>query len=271
MSFGLPKRDARLDDEDMRSHGTPSPPEFVVSSGEEPCSYIDGQVARRPLRLPLRVLDGDELDARLARGDRRAGPFFYNQECPSCRACEPLRIDVARFEPSRTQKRVHKRGLARFHVEKGPLLVDRERVELFNKHRELRGLTNREGPASSEQYSAFLVERLVDAFELRYRLDGALVGVAVVDRGATAWSAVYTYYDPDHEALSPGTFSILEQVARARAAGVRWLYLGLAIAENSHMRYKLGFLPHERRIDGIWQRFERERDDRPLDPDGVPG
>ena len=39
--------------------------------------------------------------------------------------------------------------------------------------------------------------------------------------------------------------------------GLRWLYLGLAISESPHMKYKLGWLPHERRIDGTWRRFER--------------
>ena len=36
-----------------------------------------------------------------------------------------------------------------------------------------------------------------------------------------------------------------------------WLYLGLAIRENHSMAYKLAFMPHERRIGGVWQRFAR--------------
>jgi arginine-tRNA-protein transferase len=36
------------------------------------------------------------------------------------------------------------------------------------------------------------------------------------------------------------------------------VYLGLYVAENAHLRYKAGFLPHERRIDGEWRRFHRD-------------
>jgi arginine-tRNA-protein transferase len=237
------------------------PPEIVVIDQDEPCPYLEGRIARRPLRLPTRRLRPPELDARLEAGDRRAGPLFYTQACPSCRACEPLRIDTERFVPSRSQARAWKKGRAALTVSAGPLLVDPQRVALFDRHQTLRGLRKCERPFTAEEYRAFLVERAVDSFELRYWLGDRLVGVAITDRGEHAWSAVYTFYEPElppeHRALSLGTFSILAQLDLARRNGVRWLYLGLAIADNAHMRYKLAFLPHERRIDGRWQAFER--------------
>ena len=51
--------------------------------------------------------------------------------------------------------------------------------------------------------------------------------------------------------------AILTQVALARDWDLDWLYLGLAIRENRSMAYKLAFMPHERRVDGVWQRFSR--------------
>jgi arginine-tRNA-protein transferase len=235
------------------------PPELVVHEGEEPCPYLEGRVARRPLRMPTRHLTRAELDVRLAQGDRRTGYFLYTQECPHCRACEPLRVDVAAFVPSRTQRRTLARCRERLEIERGPFEVDARRVALYRAHQVGRGLAKAGAPPLDEHgYEAFLVDTCGDGFELRYRMNGELVGVAVTDRGAHALSAVYTYYDPALSHLSIGTYSILEQIALARELGMSWLYLGLAIEESPHMRYKLAFRPHERRIDGTWTRFERD-------------
>ena len=51
---------------------------------------------------------------------------------------------------------------------------------------------------------------------------------------------------------------ILRQLELAAEWGMRWLYLGLAIEKSPVMRYKLSFVPHERRVEGSWRRFERE-------------
>jgi len=96
----------------------------------------------------------------------------------------------------------------------------------------------------------------VAGVEIRYRLAGRLVGVAITDRAEDALSAVYTYFDPGLPTLSLGTYSILRQLALAAEWKLPWVYLGLAIEESPHMRYKLRFVPHERRIHGAWQRFD---------------
>jgi leucyl-tRNA---protein transferase len=216
------------------------PPELVVLDEAEACPYLPMEMARRPLRVPLRPLTPDELDERLAQGDRRSGPFLYNQSCPRCRACEALRVDVERFVPSRSQRRVLRKTTPRVSLELGPCLVSSERVALFSRHELERGLRLRSQAVDEEEYGRFLVQSCVPTFEMRYRLreDGRLVGIAVVDRSRHALSAVYTYYDPDYAELSLGTFSILQQLELCRREGLRWLYLGLSIEGNAHMLYK---------------------------------
>jgi arginine-tRNA-protein transferase len=86
-------------------------------------------------------------------------------------------------------------------------------------------------------------------------VEGQLAGVAIVDRSAHALSAVYCYYDPQLSRLSLGTYSILKQLELCRQWGLRYLYLGLFIAECSSMRYKASFLPHERLVRGRWEPF----------------
>jgi arginine-tRNA-protein transferase len=234
------------------------PPELVVHEGDEACPYLEGRIARRPLRMPTRHLTRTEFDRRLTQGDRRTGFFLYTQECPACRACEPLRVDVAAFVPSRTHRRTLARGRRELRIERGPFEVDSRRVALYLAHQTGRGLAKATStPLDQHGYEAFLVDTCTDGLELRYFAGDVLVGVAITDRSSNALSAVYTYYDPALSQLSIGTYSILEQIALAKELGLAWLYLGLAIEESAHMRYKLGFLPHERRIDGAWKRFER--------------
>jgi len=235
-----------------------SPPELVVHDQEEDCSYLPGRRARRPLRLPARRLTPAELDERLAAGDRRAGVMLYNQECPSCTACEALRVDVAAFVPSRSQRRAQAKGDAAVTVSLGPIEVDQTRLALYHAHQTGRGLDH-DGrpPIDSAEYESYFATSCADGFEIRYTVAGKLAGVAIVDRGARALSAVYTFWDPAHAALSLGTYSILTQLQVARKMKMEWLYLGLAIRENHSMAYKLSFMPHERRLAGAWQRFTR--------------
>ncbi|HEX2656860.1 MAG TPA: arginyltransferase [Polyangia bacterium] len=234
------------------------PPELVVHDEEDACPYLPDRRARRPLRQPLRRLNGAEFDQRLEAGDRRMGTLLYTQHCPTCVACEPIRIDVKAFAPTRAQRRAQAKGDLRIRAELGPLVVDEERVALYLKHERGRGLSHEGYAIDAEGYRRFLVDSCVDGFEIRYTVDQQLAAVAVVDRGQRALSAVYTFWDPDHAALSLGTYSILSQLGLARAAGLDWLYLGLAIAENPSMAYKMRFFPHERRIQGAWRRFLHE-------------
>jgi leucyl-tRNA---protein transferase len=221
------------------------------------CPYLEGEVSRLPLRLPLRALRRPEFDVRLRSGDRRQGLLLYRTACPQCQACEPIRLDIDRFTPNRSQRRTLKGGRAQLTVELGPLEATEEKARLYNRHKFGRGLSKGEDGIDLEGYRAFLGESCCESFELRYRHGDRLVGVAITDRSDTALSAVYCYFDPDYGRLSPGTYSILEQVELARRWGLRYVYLGLYVAGCGSMSYKSRFLPHERLLDGQWTEFDR--------------
>jgi len=229
-----------------------SPPELVVYDEPQPCPYLDGRVARLPLRIPARPLTRGELDRRLSAGDRRQGIFLYHTECPTCVACEPIRIDVEIFRAGRTQRRTLARNDALLRVEMGTPLADERRVALYNLHKDMRGLGLGRTPIDLDGYREFLVMTSCETFELRYVLGDELIGVALVDRGNNSLSAVYCYYDPGFERMSLGTYSILKQIELCRHFGLRYLYLGLYIRDSEHMRYKARFLPHQRLLDGVW-------------------
>lgn len=222
-----------------------------------PCPYLPDRNARLPMRLPSRALSPAELDARLAEGDRRHGPFLYRPSCPGCVACEAIRIPVNDFRFRKSHRRVLNKGDRHLRVELGEPVADRRRLALYERHKRGRGLVSGSGePLDLKGYEGFLVERCVRAFEVRYHHDDHLVAVAVTDRGVRSLSAVYCFWDPAYAHLSVGTYSILKQIELARDWGMEHLYLGLYIERNEHMSYKARFRPHDRLVDGRWQRFE---------------
>lgn len=192
---------------------------------------------------------------RLAEGDRRNGPLLYRPSCAACVACRPIRIDVRDFVFRERHRRSLRANDAKIEVEVGPTRADAARVRLYNAHLAGRGLS-RGHSMDLEGYRQFLTESCCDTFEIRYRLDGVLVGVAITDRASDALSSVYCYYDPSLPGLGLGTYSILKQIELARQWDLQFVYLGLYVVGSAAMAYKATFLPHEQLIDARWTRFE---------------
>lgn len=232
-----------------------TPAEWVVYDGLTRCPYINGQIARLPMRLPERVLEPAEFEQRLAAGDRRQGMLLYRPRCPLCSACEPIRLRVTDFQPTAAQRRALRQGDRRLEVTLGRPAASPEKVALYNAHKQGRRLWVGDDPIDLEGYEEFLVETCVDSIELEYRHEGRLVGVAIADRSSASLSAVYCYYDPAAANLGVGTYSIMKQMELCRAWGLEFLYLGLYVAECEAMTYKARFNPHERLVQGVWRQF----------------
>jgi leucyl-tRNA---protein transferase len=235
--------------------------QYLVYDAFDSCPYLPGRIARFPLRVSERNLRREELDAALADGDRRQGVFLYRPSCPSCTACEAIRLNVAEFEPSASLRRVLARADATVTMRVGPAVADAERAALYTRHKWGRGLASTdEVPAMDvAAYRAFLVDSCCDTVEFACRLKQELVAVAVADRGRDSLSAVYCAFDPARSKLSLGTYCILKQWEACCRWGLKYLYLGLYVSDCRHLSYKARFLPHERLIAGRWQRFTREQ------------
>ncbi len=240
------------------------PGEWLLSSSSEPCPYLPGRVARMPLRRPRRPLRPEEFDERLAGGDRRVGPMLYRTDCPDCRACEPLRIAVDRFQPSRSQQRVWRRN-EDLRVEVGPAVGSPDRLHLFNRHKLERGLSRSGEPMSMEHYEGWFVRTCTTTVEMRFLLGERLLGLGILDLGARDSSSVYFFFDPDEGRRSLGTFSVLAEIAWLRQRGGRHHYLGLYVADCRHLLYKASFFPHERLVGGVWREVDRRAPDADRD------
>jgi arginyl-tRNA--protein-N-Asp/Glu arginylyltransferase len=230
--------------------------DIVIIDETESCPYLEGKIARMPLRMPLGKITLEQADLRLAEGNRRTGEFIYQTNCPDCNACEPIRLDCLDFKFSRNQRRSVSKGNRKFRQEIGPLKSDAPRISMFNKHRRLRGLAKKATDIDMEEYVWGFVRSCFESFEITYWLDDQLVCLAVCDKGLTSMSAVYTFFDPDLNSDGLGTYSIFKQIEYCQKMGLRHLYLGYYVAESKHMQYKSRFTPNERLIDGQWIRFE---------------
>ena len=230
--------------------------DFVIYDHVESCPYLRGRQARMPLRMPVHQVSPQQCDQRLASGERRSGRFVYRTHCEKCQACEPIRLPVSDFVMNRSQRRVLKRNAAKISVEIQAPLVDEQRVVLFNRHRNLRGLAHDGMDIDDEGYQSFLVDTCFNTFEMTFRNEGNLLGAAICDQGNDSLSAVYCYYDPAFSRYSPGVFSILKQIEYCLAHKLRYLYLGFYIAGSEHMSYKENYRPHETLIGAQWRRFD---------------
>ncbi len=165
-----------------------------------------------------------------------------------------------RFRPNATQRRTWNRGQRVFRTEFGPLRIDQTRIDLFNRHRLLRGL-DRGRTIDTDDYSWGFARSCFDSFEICFYVGDQLSGLAICDRGKTALSAVYTFFDPNFGRFSPGVYSILTQVDFCLRNTMRYVYLGFFIADCVHMTYKQNFMPHERLIGGRWIEMTGSRAD----------
>lgn len=226
-----------------------------LSDHRHPCVYRPSQQARMPLLYPTRRLTPEELDEQLAMGRRRSGAFVYYTDCPTCSACEPTRLEVANFKLSRSMKRVVQQGNQHLQMRIGPPGSDTAHLALFNLHRRQRNLAASNDAYSFEDFHGFLVESCCETYELSFWDQDSLVCCSIVDCGKQSASAVYTFFDPAYSRLSPGTYSILKQIEWSVNLEKRFLYLGMFVADNQHLRYKARFAPQERYVDGKWDVF----------------
>ena len=218
------------------------------------CGYLPEQAARSAF-VPPSVPKSPQLLGVLTRhGFRRSGEHIYRPVCGECRACVALRVPVHEFRPRRSQRRVWRRNRDLRVVERDDCFRT-EHYRLYRRYVAARHPGGSMDDATPLQYRSFLRSEWADTVFVEFRRDARLLAVAVSDHLPDAHSAVYTFYDPDFESRSLGTYCILWQIERACRAGHDWLYLGYWIAECGKMRYKERFLPQERLIDRAWVPF----------------
>ncbi|MFM1859973.1 MAG: hypothetical protein RL133_1473 [Pseudomonadota bacterium] len=224
-----------------------------------PCSYIEGRKARSQVATPNHLIQSRVYSDLVQLGFRRSGVFSYRPYCDNCRACQPIRVPVAAFEPSKTQLRTWRRLSGRLQAQEVPLMFSDEHYALYLRYQSGRHMGGGMDQDSRDQYAQFLLQSQVDTRLLTFRENGRLVMVSLIDRLQNGLSAVYTFFDPDLAKSSLGTFGVLWQIAECQRLGLDYVYLGYYIEESPKMSYKARFRPAEVLSQGQWTPVEVRR------------
>ncbi|MDA0218568.1 MAG: arginyltransferase [Proteobacteria bacterium] len=238
--------------------GKARPLSFFFGTRHQPCPYLDGRMEAKVV-TDLSGHHAQAIHDELSlAGFRRSHNLTYKPACLGCDACVPVRIPVARFEPSRSQRRIWRRN-ADLAVQVTPARATLEHYALFDRYQQARHAGGGMASMSFADFSAMVEESPVDTRLVEARdNDGELVAVSLTDWLRDGFSGVYKFFAPELAACSLGTFLVLWHIDHARRKGLDHVYLGYWIGACGKMNYKTRFAPLEALLQGRWRDLDAQ-------------
>ena len=171
------------------------------------------------------------------------------------------RIRVADFTPSRSQRRVIKRNAHMARRATSPWATE-EQYDLFRRYLDSRHADGGMADMDIFEFAAMVEETPIRTRVIEYtdRDSGALLATCLTDILDDGVSMVYSFYDPETERNSTGTYIILDHIQIAREAGLPFVYLGYWVPGSAKMGYKAKFSGVELYLGGAWQKMRAEDD-----------
>ncbi|MGR3468668.1 MAG: arginyltransferase [Shimia sp.] len=242
-------------------HSLPIAPQFYVTA-PQPCPYLEGRMERKLFT----ALQGDRAeplnDSLSKQGFRRSQNVLYRPSCADCAACMSARIDVSKFAPSRSQRKIINRNAGLRRAVSSPWATE-EQFDLFRRYLDSRHADGGMADMDIFEFAAMIEETPIRSRVVEYtapREDDekdALKAVCLTDVLDDGVSLVYSFYEPALHRNSLGTYIILDHIRIAREAGLPYVYLGYWVPGSAKMGYKAKFSGVEVHHRGEWTPLTR--------------
>jgi len=235
----------------------PNPKSTDFSMNDNSCAYIPGK------RMQMHCKQVDVVSKTFStsvtqRGWRRFGRNFFYPVCADCIECKSIRIDVANYKYSKSQRKtINRNEETEIRIQEPSITQDH--IDLYNKYhvyKAERDGWNHQDISRQEYYENFVDGAHDFGKELLYFIDDKLVGVDLIDILDDGISSVYCYYDPDYPRYSLGTYSLLYEIKLAEMLGLEWIYVGYWVDGCKAFEYKENFQPIEI-LEGYPRTFEK--------------
>jgi len=199
-------------------------------------------------------------------GFRRSQSIAYRPACENCRACVSVRVINDEFRATRNMRRILQHN-ADMVGEMRALVPTSEQYSVFRAYLDSRHRDGGMADMSVLDYATMVEDSHVKTRMVEYRRrgpdssingrgSGALMAVALTDVLSDGLSMVYSFFDPEQDNRSLGTYMILDHIERARRMGLPYVYLGYWVSGSRKMDYKGRFLPQQRLTPDGWNRVE---------------
>jgi arginine-tRNA-protein transferase len=253
--------DAGGDHGSMNTQATPSPQFYLTAPAT--CPYLPNQMERKVFTHLVGPRASEMNDLLTQGGFRRSQNIAYRPACETCRACVSVRILAEQFQPTKSMRRVlsiNKDVVATVHAAE----PSTEQFSLFRRYLDHRHQSGGMSDMSALDYAIMIEDTHVNTRIIEYRVRepgsgidsskrGELLAVALSDVMSDGLSMVYSFFNPDLEKRSLGTFMIMDHITRTRALGLPHVYLGYWVDGSEKMGYKTRYHPQEHLTPRGWE------------------
>lgn len=235
-------------------------PQFYLTA-PSPCPYLPHRDERKVFTHLIGKRASLLNDTLTQSGFRRSQTIAYRPACETCRACVSVRVKTSEFRWSKSFRRIMERNadLTGAVLRAEPTS---EQYALFRHYLDRRHADGGMADMTVLDYSMMVEDSHVETRVIEYRVGGTsiqpgpLVAVCLTDLLADGLSMVYSFYAPEAQSRSLGTYMILDHIERAQKLGLPHLYLGYWVEGSKKMAYKARFMPQERLNMSGWERVD---------------